>query len=722
MCSGGTVDNQSREACCVGNIPVAVFLIHSPTTMASSLISSSHHVDFESVFGFDDAGMVQMFETLITTGLKNFLGCPAVFYEAALTEFFTNGSVRDGLVVSTVNGVTVEISEKVFAEAFELPIDGLTDLSDVPKNLVFDARSLFSASKEQVSISCFKKEMKIEYRLLHDILAKTLFVKAGSFDAVTHERFMLMTAITFDVNVNWSNLLFGVLKAMVTPGSRQAEGFAIQIGVILQKVPGLDLGDSRPFPASRVLIEKTVHRFVNINEQGTDFWRSSCKLSLFVNRKKLSETVVEDTFVPHVFFIEPVQYWGAAPALIKTWGWHRVCTDVIRFSMFGCLRPVREDVCTDIVVYNLGVERIPASFCRSFAWGVDTDSFVRYFSDSDVESLAEIDLSSSDAPIVYRSPSPILQEADSFEHNLQFALGPAIFSGGAQEELSYFVESPESPSPIYPRQESSSSSTDVSMHFDKDDILLDDNANVQPTLSDVPTDISQFFDDLKTYLSQRMDTANSDILSRLHTVERGIQDTLGQQNDYFRGLIQSARQDAQTQDNIQTLRFNEFRKNIIAQNASIFGLADVRKEVQELNAKVDIMATNLESVKKYVETSKEAISHQLLEFQAQAQANHNILHAQLSELVAYINRGGDNKKGESSSSRGPQPPPPPVDQIRGTGVNVSTPDFAQRVEMAQRNIMERVMDTDRRESLLEAERDRERRRRELSGSKRRRRH
>ncbi|KZV45387.1 hypothetical protein F511_05551 [Dorcoceras hygrometricum] len=218
--------------------------------MASSLISSSHHVDFESVFCFDDAGMVQMFETLITTGLKNFLGCPVVFYEADLTEFFTNGSVRDGLVVSTVNGVTVEISEKVFVEAFELPIDGLTDLSDVPKNLVFDARSLFSTSKVAGQYILLQKE--------------PIFYVQG---AVTRERFMLMTAITFDVKVNWSNLLFGVLKDMVTPGSRQAKGFAIQIGVILQKVPGLELGDSRPFPASRVLTEKTVHRFVNINEQ-----------------------------------------------------------------------------------------------------------------------------------------------------------------------------------------------------------------------------------------------------------------------------------------------------------------------------------------------------------------------------------------------------------------------------------------------------------------------
>ncbi|KZV39266.1 hypothetical protein F511_14567 [Dorcoceras hygrometricum] len=236
--------------------------------MASSLISNSHHIDFDSVFDMYDASLEQVFETLIATGLKNFLGCPAVFYEAALTEFFTNGSVReDGMVVSTIKGTTVEISESLFATTFDLPTEGLTDLSDVPKNLVFDARSLFSESKEQVSISCLKKELKIQYRLLHDILAKTLFVKAGSFDAVTHDRFLLMTAITFDVKVNWSNLLFGVLQAMVTPGSRQAKGFAIQIGVLLQNVQGLVLGESKGFPKSRILDAKTVHRFVHINEK-----------------------------------------------------------------------------------------------------------------------------------------------------------------------------------------------------------------------------------------------------------------------------------------------------------------------------------------------------------------------------------------------------------------------------------------------------------------------
>ncbi|KZV29431.1 hypothetical protein F511_15876 [Dorcoceras hygrometricum] len=208
--------------------------------MASSLISSSLHIAFDSVFDMDDAGLVQMFESFIATGLKEFLGCPAVIYEAALAEFLENGSVRDGMVVGTIRGTTVEIFEEIFAVAFVLPTEGLMDLSEVPKYLVFDARSLFSESREQV--------------------------KAGSFDAVTRERFLLMTAITFDVKVNWSRLLFDVLKDMVTPGSRQAKGYAIQIYVLLKNVQGLELGESKAFPTPRILTEKTVHRYVVINE------------------------------------------------------------------------------------------------------------------------------------------------------------------------------------------------------------------------------------------------------------------------------------------------------------------------------------------------------------------------------------------------------------------------------------------------------------------------
>ncbi|KZV25635.1 peroxisome assembly factor-2 [Dorcoceras hygrometricum] len=67
---------------------------------------------------------------------------------------------------------------------------------------------------------------------------------------------------------------------------------------------------------------------------------------------------------------------------------------------------------------------------------------------------------------------------------------------------------------------------------------------------------------------------------------------------------------------------------------------------------------------KEVQDHKAAIANYLLEFRVEAQENFNTLSAHLSEIIAYINRGRDDKKGEISISRVPQPPD---DQIRPSG-------------------------------------------------------
>ncbi|KZV23119.1 hypothetical protein F511_25080 [Dorcoceras hygrometricum] len=235
--------------------------------MAASLYSNSIHVDFDSVMAMDEPGMVSMFQALVGSGLQGFLGCSAVVYEEALVEFFANGRERDGLVVSSVNGAIVEISEELFAETFELPVDGLGDLSEMPKDAIFDARSIVSLSGEPNSLSGRKNQMKFEYRLLCYIMAKAISVKAGSFNAITVEKFSLMTVVFCSIRMNWAKFLFSILKKMVTPGSKQAKGFAIQISLLLTTFPTLELGESSEFPASKVLTKKTVHRFVSINDR-----------------------------------------------------------------------------------------------------------------------------------------------------------------------------------------------------------------------------------------------------------------------------------------------------------------------------------------------------------------------------------------------------------------------------------------------------------------------
>ncbi|KZV45394.1 pentatricopeptide repeat-containing protein mitochondrial-like [Dorcoceras hygrometricum] len=169
--------------------------------MASSYYTNTLHVNFESVLAMDDPGMVSMFQALMASGLEGFFGCPAVIYEAALVDFFDNASVRDV----------------------------------IPKDSVADARSIVSSSGEPISMYGKKREMKFEYRLLCDIMAKTISVKAGSFNAITMEKFLMLTAIVYGVRIKWTSILFNILKKMVTLGSKQAKGYAVQISLLTRK-------------------------------------------------------------------------------------------------------------------------------------------------------------------------------------------------------------------------------------------------------------------------------------------------------------------------------------------------------------------------------------------------------------------------------------------------------------------------------------------------------
>ncbi|KZV34195.1 hypothetical protein F511_40256 [Dorcoceras hygrometricum] len=259
--------------------------------MASSLYSNAQHVDFESVLAMDDPGMVSMFEALMASGLRGFLGCPTVVYEDALVDFFENASVRNEVVFSTVGGQIVKISEKLFAETFELPIEGLGDLSEMPKDAIFDARSIVSLSGEQINLSGRKNQMKMPYRLLCDIVAKAISVKAGSFNAITVEKFSLMTAVVFGVKMNWAKFLFGVLKKMVAAKTKQAKGFAIQISLLLATFPAVELGEASAFPASKILSKKSVLRFVSINDRDGAEEVSGAAKKMAVSKKRTAADI-----------------------------------------------------------------------------------------------------------------------------------------------------------------------------------------------------------------------------------------------------------------------------------------------------------------------------------------------------------------------------------------------------------------------------------------------
>ncbi|KZV49478.1 ribonuclease H protein [Dorcoceras hygrometricum] len=324
------------------------------------------------------------------------------------------------------------------------------------------------------------------------------------------------------------------------------------------------------------LICADVNFLVKMRDQGNDYWRSSCRLSIFVNRKRFPERIIEEDFVPHGYFIEPVQYWGAAPSIIKSCGLFRVCLDL-------------------------------------FGTGQATNSFVNYFSDSDVQqgfnSTPDIDSVSSDCSTVYRSPSP---QHDSFPFFQEAETEPSVHRESSSVS-SVLVSDPNAQVDMVQRQDSQIPIVDSPMRFNSDDLSLDDIANNQFSLPAVTTELSAFL-----MLSGPF----------YHSVLIIRQRILGK------------------------LMILKMMKGVLAHSASVTAdLVDVRKELKGLNAKVT-----------YLDEQVATIRSELLDFRAKAEENYLNLSTQLGDIVDYL-RGGDAKKGESSSSR---PQPPPDDQDRPT--------------------------------------------------------
>ncbi|KZV17973.1 hypothetical protein F511_40815 [Dorcoceras hygrometricum] len=203
--------------------------------------SDALQVIFDSVLSLSDSGMVSMFKTLESSGLRGFLGCSADIYEGDLKNFFVNAFVRENTVIRSFQGKFVEIFEEQFAGSFFC---------------------YWRADQD------FLQEEGVESRVqaLERYIGEDSYSKAGSFDAVTHERFLLMTAIHGGIKIIWSRFLFDILKYMVTPSSNQSRGFSVQICVLLKGAPDLILGESNLFPHLKVLTVKTVGTYVAKNK------------------------------------------------------------------------------------------------------------------------------------------------------------------------------------------------------------------------------------------------------------------------------------------------------------------------------------------------------------------------------------------------------------------------------------------------------------------------
>ncbi|KZV56836.1 hypothetical protein F511_20076 [Dorcoceras hygrometricum] len=668
--------------------------------MASSFYTNTLHVDFESVLAMDNPGMVSVFNALVASGLEGFLGCPAVLYEAALVDFFENGSVRDGLVVSTVNGVPVEIAEQLFAEAFELPVDGLSELSEIPKDKVFDARSLVSLTGEPVSTSGKKSQMKIEYRLLCDIMAKTISVKAGSFNAITTEKFLMLTAIVCGVRINWTSVLFNIFKKMVTPGTKQAKGFAIQVSLLLENILNLELDESSEFPSSKILTERTIHRYIVLNDKvGAEEAADAPKVKkvpvqMAVPKKRpvaaaigepvlkkkrtmknksgssqanLEIVAVAQEAVP----IQIIESIPTAPAddEMEEQQMMRLLLKMLN-NQPQRLRLLLSNQLTTLLMIADTAQMGPDAEDH----GVGAPDVEDQPAGTTVGEKQWFDLPYEDIFAQMDADRPVVTPSDTDEEMETIGAGTGVgdqqlhsfvtADSRTDAAADYFVEEPEEVE-MSDDDQSVDERNDADEAMSLEDILLSISVDV-PLLS-AGVDITKIIlgkdikipgvDERTWYLATAATPDLTEALAQLRASIEQIRDRVD---------------DAKLKDTLLLHLHGieqRFTIRLDDQDRVLGALLDVRRVVKELDAKVTYLDGQVAATRNY-----------FLEFRATAQESLNHITDQLSELVNYINRGGNDKKGEDSSSRGPQPPPDYQGRGSGNtdGDSIRTTDIVDR--------------------------------------------
>ncbi|KZV31034.1 protein DYAD-like [Dorcoceras hygrometricum] len=357
--------------------------------------------------------------------------------------------------------------------------------------------------------------------------------------------------------------------------------------------------------------------------------------------------------VDGVWAVEPcADHWVKIPRLVVLNEFPRQCSYVDTLptvsEFFKIMTKIWADVCLEVVEFCVSGKLLPVgsiNLCRSLpvaqpvfsvsprqptVLALRISQFCTVFLDYSLFSrMPTVDITSFVASI--SSERTVLRSVQILSSS---AVSPRIPSVSSTDFVAQRI-------PLVVDQHSfSSSSSDASMHFDDHDTANTAFSRPVAATPDVTEALAQLQASIDQIRARDGDANLKDILlMHLHGIEQRLTACLDDQDRVLGALL------------------------------------DVRRVVKELEAKVI-----------YLDEKVAATRNDLLEFSAQAQQTLNIITEQLSELVAHINRGGNNKKGEVVSSSRPQPPP--NDQNRDSGIAGGGGD-------TDRSVVERLLSADR---------------------------
>ncbi|KZV37001.1 hypothetical protein F511_25891 [Dorcoceras hygrometricum] len=287
-------------------------------------------------------------------------------------------------------------------------------------------------------------------------------------------------------------------------------------------------------------------------------------------------------------------------------------------AYFSFGQPCEINRCRDIVGPLVDIEEIPTGFRGLFQRGLNTNSFATFLGDcvepSEEQVLPGDEFSSSDDSVVYRSPSLDVE--------------PSVQTSPVVDITSVPIVS----------------------------LVILREIQIFPCLLciRVHTLILLYILIQRTFFRALQQLSNGFLYLLLLPLLRISMNSLHSFGLLFlsflsRSCEQKAKLGLKTDTATLSIEMHEFKKAVRTQNAFIStDLADLRKEVKDLKAEFS----------KDFDDKLAVIHNDLLEFLVETQGQLSSLSTNLTELIAFVTKGRDDKNGEVDSSHDRGQPPP----------------------------------------------------------------
>lgn len=271
-----------------------------------SINKTYYAVDFEEVEAINNPEINSVLNMVKESGLKKFLSCATSFSIPITKQLFATARIIHGSIVCSIKKENYIISQQFFTDSLELLTGGLGKVSNIPDGNTDMWKLGFSNSESLMSIPAEKHQLKSEFRLLANIVAKALLARAGAYDKITLLKFQYMALIASRIGVDWSGILFSSLREMVT-GKGRSEGFYLQICYLLGLL-NAPLELMEPLHSRKCVNAAMVADFLKRNVPGSSPLKKSpkpqgekTKKSKSSKRKTVSDSEPDDVLIQTVF-------------------------------------------------------------------------------------------------------------------------------------------------------------------------------------------------------------------------------------------------------------------------------------------------------------------------------------------------------------------------------------------------------------------------------------